>query len=66
MTGLDALHPLLGGKEWGPPAALPTAVAALKRLRERWLGGAGKGSERGLRPRKHAEGDFYLQPLRSR
>lgn len=49
MAGLDALHPLPGGKEWGPPASLPAAVAALKRLRERWLGVAGMGSERGLR-----------------
>lgn len=48
MMGLDALRPLPGGKEWGPPAALPAAVVALKCLRERWLGGAGAGAERGL------------------
>eukprot|EP00903_Cladosiphon_okamuranus_P018207 g16748.t1 len=40
MMGLGTLRPLPGCTEWGPPAALPSAVAALRRLRERWLGGA--------------------------
>lgn len=41
MTGLDALRPLPGRNEWGPPAALPAAAVALKSLRERWLTGGG-------------------------
>lgn len=38
MTGLDTLRPLPEGKGWGPPAALPGCVAALKCLRDLWLG----------------------------
>lgn len=44
MKGLDTLSPLPDGKGWGPPTALPASVAALKRLRELWLGGAGNES----------------------
>lgn len=62
MTGLDALRPLPGGKEWGPPAALPAAVAALKHLRERWLSGAGTGCEKGRVHENYAVGCSSLKP----
>ncbi|CAN0024648.1 unnamed protein product, partial [Ectocarpus fasciculatus] len=42
MRGLDTLRPLTDGNGWGPPAALPASVAALKRRRELWLGVAGE------------------------
>ncbi|CAM9296426.1 unnamed protein product [Ectocarpus sp. 12 AP-2014] len=41
MRGLDTLRPLPEGNGWGPPAAFPASVAALKRCRELWFGGTG-------------------------
>ncbi|CAB1121170.1 FK/GFPP [Ectocarpus sp. CCAP 1310/34] len=41
MRGLDTLRPLPDGNGWGPPAALPASVAALKCRRDLWLGSAG-------------------------
>ena len=42
MRGLDTLSPLPGVEGWGAPAALPGSVAALKSLRQSWLGVTGK------------------------
>lgn len=59
MRGLDSLRPLPDGKGWGPPTSLPSSVAALKRLREEWFGGAGgaipgSGSEQAAVERRPA------------
>lgn len=61
MRGLDTLEPLSKSAGWGAPLSLPSSVAALKRLRDSWLGVAGRYCTRPEMRGKRAILRLYVQ-----